>query len=208
MFFVTICHETFLFILFLKEYEKRWITKKLKLLNALSYCDVKIWPLEGDFPSLFRKLVATCILGQLNAWKLVPGFFLGLGIHSWSQKYPKMSPSGCKFILKKTFMYTLWPQIWGCWRTAAKNFFVHTVVCSIYFAKMIVFFIYSKNIKVSVKSWNAKKTTFHNTCIYCLTADLPITSDSKLTLWEPAYDIFVLRFRPKKQQFLVALATL
>ena len=30
---------------------------------------------------------------------------------------------------------------------------------------------------------------------------------SKLTLWEPAYDIFVLRFRPKKQQFLVALPT-
>jgi len=28
-----------------------------------------------------------------------------------------------------------------------------------------------------------------------------------LTLWEPAYDIFVLRFRPKKQQFLVALPT-
>jgi len=28
-----------------------------------------------------------------------------------------------------------------------------------------------------------------------------------LTLWEPAYDIFVLGFRPKKQQFLVALPT-
>jgi len=28
-----------------------------------------------------------------------------------------------------------------------------------------------------------------------------------LTLIEPAYDIFVLGFRPKKQQFLVALPT-
>jgi len=28
-----------------------------------------------------------------------------------------------------------------------------------------------------------------------------------LTLWEPGYDIFVLRFRLKKQQFLVALPT-
>jgi len=28
-----------------------------------------------------------------------------------------------------------------------------------------------------------------------------------LTLGEPAYDIFVLRFRPKKQQFSVALPT-
>jgi len=27
------------------------------------------------------------------------------------------------------------------------------------------------------------------------------------TLWEPAYNIFILRFRPKKQQFLVALPT-
>jgi len=26
-----------------------------------------------------------------------------------------------------------------------------------------------------------------------------------LTLWEPVYDIFILRFRPKKQQFSVAL---
>jgi len=29
----------------------------------------------------------------------------------------------------------------------------------------------------------------------------------KLTLIEPVYDIFVLGFRPKKQQFLVALPT-
>jgi len=29
-----------------------------------------------------------------------------------------------------------------------------------------------------------------------------------LTLWEPAYDLFVLRFRPKKQQFSVALPML
>jgi len=36
-------------------------------------------------------------------------------------------------------MHTLWPQVWGCWRTAAKNIFAHTVVYSIYFAKMIVF---------------------------------------------------------------------
>jgi len=28
-----------------------------------------------------------------------------------------------------------------------------------------------------------------------------------LTLWEPVYDIFVLQFQPKKQQFLVALPT-
>jgi len=28
-----------------------------------------------------------------------------------------------------------------------------------------------------------------------------------LTLLEPVYDIFVLRFQPKKQQFLVALPT-
>jgi len=28
-----------------------------------------------------------------------------------------------------------------------------------------------------------------------------------LTRWEPVYDIFVLRFRPKKQQFSVALPT-
>jgi len=28
-----------------------------------------------------------------------------------------------------------------------------------------------------------------------------------LTLWEPAYDIFVLQFQPKKQQFSVALPT-
>jgi len=28
-----------------------------------------------------------------------------------------------------------------------------------------------------------------------------------LTLWEPAYDIFILGFRPKKQQFSVALPT-
>jgi len=31
--------------------------------------------------------------------------------------------------------------------------------------------------------------------------------ERELTLWEPAYDIFVLRFRPKKQQFSVALPT-
>jgi len=30
---------------------------------------------------------------------------------------------------------------------------------------------------------------------------------NSLTLWEPVYDIFILRFRPKKQQFLVALPT-
>jgi len=28
-----------------------------------------------------------------------------------------------------------------------------------------------------------------------------------LTLWEPAYDIFVLPFLPRKQQFSVALPT-
>jgi len=28
-----------------------------------------------------------------------------------------------------------------------------------------------------------------------------------LTRWEPVYGIFVLRFRPKKQQFSVALPT-
>jgi len=28
-----------------------------------------------------------------------------------------------------------------------------------------------------------------------------------LTLWEPAYDVFVLQFRPKKQQFLVVSPT-
>jgi len=28
-----------------------------------------------------------------------------------------------------------------------------------------------------------------------------------LTRWQPAYDIFVLQFRPKKQQFSVALPT-
>ena len=29
----------------------------------------------------------------------------------------------------------------------------------------------------------------------------------QLTLWEAAYDIFVLQFRPKKQQFMVDLPT-
>ena len=32
-------------------------------------------------------------------------------------------------------------------------------------------------------------------------------STRHLTLWEPSYDIFVFRFRPKKQQFSVALPT-
>ena len=60
---------------------------------------------------------------EAECMKIGARVFLGLGIHFWSQKYPKMSLSGCKFILKKNFMHTLWPQIWGCWRTAAKNFF-------------------------------------------------------------------------------------
>jgi len=34
-----------------------------------------------------------------------------------------------------------------------------------------------------------------------------IFTNKHLTLWEPVYDIFVLRFRPKKQQFSVALPT-
>ena len=74
---VTICHETFLFVLFLKEYKKWWRLKQnfRNCLNASSYCDVKFWPLEGDFSPLFRKLVAKWILGHLNAWKLVPEFF-------------------------------------------------------------------------------------------------------------------------------------
>jgi len=33
------------------------------------------------------------------------------------------------------------------------------------------------------------------------------TQGKHLTRWLPAYDIFVLRFRPKKQQFSVALPT-
>jgi len=34
-----------------------------------------------------------------------------------------------------------------------------------------------------------------------------LTEPKLLTRWLPAYDIFVLRFRPKKQQFSVALPT-
>jgi len=41
-------------------------------------------------------------------------------------------------------MHAFWPQIWGCWRTAAKIFFAHTVVYSMYFAKMI-FFLFTIN---------------------------------------------------------------
>jgi len=36
---------------------KKQISKLLKRFS--SYCDVKFWSLEGDFPPLFRKLVAT-----------------------------------------------------------------------------------------------------------------------------------------------------
>jgi len=39
------------------------------------------------------------------------------------------------------------------------------------------------------------------------TQEATVYSSSTLTLWEPAYDIFVPRFRPKKQQFSVALPT-
>ena len=111
--------------------------------------------------------------------------FLGLGIHFWSRKYPKMSPSGCKSILKKFHAHALTTNM-RMLANVWKKIFCQccSTVYSIYFAKMRVFYlllISTKNIKVSVKSWNAEKPTFHNTHIYCLTADLPITSDSKLT---------------------------
>jgi len=35
------------------------IKKNRNCINASTYSDVKFWPLEGDFPPLFRKLVAT-----------------------------------------------------------------------------------------------------------------------------------------------------
>ena len=75
---VTICHETFLFVLFRKEYKKWWRLKNffeiaLTLLELLR-CEILVT--RERFPPLFfRKLVATWILGKLNAWKLVPGFF-------------------------------------------------------------------------------------------------------------------------------------
>jgi len=53
-----------------------------------------------------------------------------------------MSPSWCKFILKK-ISYTHFDHKYGdVGERLQKNFFAHTVVYSIYFAKMIVFFIY------------------------------------------------------------------
>jgi len=39
------------------------------------------------------------------------------------------------------------------------------------------------------------------------TSTMSTTCKCNLTRWLPAYGIFVLRFRPKKQQFSVALPT-
>jgi len=49
------------------------------------------------------------------------------------------------------------------------------------------------------------KTNTHTTFILFVSSRLDMCD--RLTLWEPAYDTFVLQFRPKKQQFSVALPT-
>jgi len=51
---------------------------------------------------------------------------------------------------------------------------------------------------------NGPEVSHHLSSVLCSTSNLTMW----LTLWEPAYDMFVLRFRPKKQQFLVALTML
>jgi len=67
-----------------------------------------------------------------------------------------MSPSGCKFILKKISCTHFGRKYGDVGERLQKFFFALSVVYSIYFAKMIVFFylllISTKNIKVSVKS--------------------------------------------------------
>jgi len=42
---------------------------------------------------------------------------------------------------------------------------------------------------------------------YSYLCSVIVSQQSSLTLWEPAYNIFVLQFRPKTQQFSVTLPT-
>ena len=54
-----------------------------------------------------------------------------------------MSPSGYKFILKKISCIHFGRKYGDVGKGLQKNFFAHAVVYSIYFAKLILFFIYN-----------------------------------------------------------------
>jgi len=60
---------------------------------------------------------------------------------------------------------------------------------------------------VSLTDWSATGVTRSGRCIHRTWNPQIFICEDTLTHWEPAYVIFVLGFRPKKQQFLVALPT-